>query len=375
MKCSRRSVSVLLGIVAWVCCAAPSIAQQPASGGQTTMNITKTEFGTLPNGTTVDLYTLTNAHGMVAKVMNYGATLVELHVPDKNGKVADVVLGFDDLKSYVERNPLFGSTVGRVANRIANAKFTLNGVEYPLSKNAGPHHIHGRLDKVLWKAHPVEGKDGPSVMFTYLSPDMDEGYPGNLSLIVIYTLTHKNELKIDYKATTDKPTPVNLTNHSYFNLAGTGDVLDHELTLTADKYTVADNALIPTGEVRSVANTPLDFTKPTAIGARIAQVGSGYDHNFVLNNTDGTLALAARVRDPKSGRVMEVLTTEPGVQLYTANHLNMAGKRGVTYKKHAALCLETQHFPDSVNHPDFPSTILNPGKTYSQVTIFRFSAE
>lgn len=375
MKSASLLTSIALGTMALACCATPSAAQQPSSEGKATMNITKTEFGTLSNGTAVDLYTLTNAHGMVAKVMNYGATLVELHVPDKNGKTADVVLGFDDLKSYVERNPLFGSTVGRVANRIANAKFTLNGVEYQLSKNAGPHHIHGKLDKVVWKAHPVEGKDGPSVMFTYLSPAKEEGYPGDLSIIVIYTLTHTNELKIDYKATTDQPTPVNLTNHSYFNLAGSGDILEHELMLTADKYTVADSALIPTGEIRSVAGTPLDFTKPTPIGARIAQVGSGYDHNYVLNNNDGTLALAGRVRDPKSGRVMEVLTTEPGVQLYTANHLNMTGKRGAAYKKHAGLCLETQHFPDSVNHPDFPSTILNPGKTYSQVTIFRFAAE
>jgi len=370
---NRIAFAVLLS-----CLASYSSANKASPESRTKMDIVKTEFGKTPDGSTVDLYTLTNDKGLVAKVITYGATLTELHVPDKTGQLADVLLGFDDLKSYLERNPLFGSIVGRVANRIAGAKFTLNGVEYPLAKNAGPNHIHGGkkgFDKVIWKAQPVQGREGPSVVFTYLSRDGEESYPGNLNVIIIYTLTNNNELKIDYKATTDKPTPVNLTNHAYFNLAASGDILDHELKLAADKYTVADKALIPTGEIGSVIGTPLDFTKPAAIGSRIAQVPPGYDHNYVLNSSDGSLAFAARVRDPKSGRVMDVLTTQPGVQLYTANYMNMLGKASAAYKKHAGLCLETQHFPDSVNHPDFPSTILTPGKTYSQVTVFRFSAE
>jgi aldose 1-epimerase len=345
------------------------------------MSIVKSEFGKTPDGAAVDLYTMTNRNGLVAKVTNYGAILVSLQVPDKSGRLADIVLGFDDLNSYMTRSPMFGATVGRYANRIAGATITLDGKEYPLTKNAGPNHIHGgknNFSKVIWKGQPVEGREGPSVMFTYTSRDMEEGFPGNLKVIVIYTLSNANELKIDYKATTDKTTIVNLTNHSYFNLAGhnSGSIDDQILTLAADHYTPSDSALIPLGKIDSVAGTPLDFTRPTPIGARIAQVGAGYDHNFVLNNQDGGLALAATVRDPKSGRVMEVLTTQPGVQLYTANHLNnFKGKAGAVYNRHAAFCLETQHYPDSPHHPEFPSTILQPGKTYSQVTVFRFLTE
>lgn len=340
-----------------------------------TGNITKTVFGQTPAGNSIELYTLTQPNGLSATIMTYGATLISLKVPDKAGQIVDVTLGFDDLNSYLTRNPLAGSIVGRCTNRIGNAKFTLNGKEYQLAKNAGPHHIHGGrkgFDKVIFSAKPLDGPE-PAVALSYNSPDMEEGYPGNLAVTVTYRLTRKNELRIDYKATTDKPTIVNLTNHAYFNLAGTGDILDHELTIHADNYTVADAALIPTGEIKSVKNTPLDFTKPTAVGARIAQVGNGYDHNYVLNSADGSIALAARVRDPKSGRVMEVFTTQPAVMLYTANGMNTKGRAGAQYGNHAGLCLETQHSPDSVNKPQFPTVVLNPGETYSQTTVFRFS--
>ncbi|MCY2952316.1 MAG: galactose mutarotase [Planctomycetota bacterium] len=350
----------------------------PAFAQDAPKPIAKTTFGQTPAGDSIELYTLSNPNGLSASIMTYGATLTSLKVPDKNHQITDVTLGFDDLNSYLTRNPLAGSVVGRCTNRIGNAKFTLNGKEYQLAKNAGPHHIHGGrkgFDKIIFSAQPVQSPDGPAVAFSYTSPDMQEGYPGNLAVTVTYTLTNKNELRIDYKATTDKPTIVNLTNHAYFNLAGTGDILDHQLTLFADNYTAADAALIPTGEIKPVKDTPLDFTKPTPVGSRIAQVGSGYDHNYVLNSTDGSLALAARVRDPKSGRIMEVLTTQPAVMLYTANGMNTKGRADAQYKNHAGLCLETQHSPDSINKPQFPTVILNPNQTYHQVTTFRFSNE
>jgi aldose 1-epimerase len=346
--------------------------------------IEKAAFGTTPDGTPVDLYVLTNSKGMKAKIITYGAILTELHVPDRNGKLADVVLGFDDLQGYLAGHPFFGATVGRVANRIAKGKFTLDGKEYSLAVNNGPNSLHGGLkgfDKAVWKAEQVKVADGVAVRFSHLSPDGDEGYPGKLSVTVTYTLTNENALKIDYQATTDKPTPVNLTNHSYFNLAGhqAGDILGQELTLQADEYTPADDTLIPTGEIKSVKGTPLDFTKPTTIGSRIAQLKTtgGYDHNFVLRGGGKKLAPAARVYEPKSGRVMEMETTEPGVQLYTSNGLDgkLKGKSGVAYPKHAAFCLEAQHFPDSVNHPNFSSVILRPGKTYSQTTVYKFSVK
>lgn len=342
--------------------------------------ISKSEFGKTSDGQSVDLYTLSNSHGLVAKITNYGGIITELHVPDRAGKTADIVLGLDSGQDYLTRNPFFGCIAGRYANRIANAQFTLNGQTYQLAKNSGPNHIHGGkrgFDKVLWKAQTVAGKDSSSLILRYTSPDGEEGYPGNLDCTVTYTLTNNNELQIDYKAATDKPTVVNLTNHSYFNLAGhdSGSILDHEMTINANRYTVVDKALIPTGEIAPVAGTALDFTKPTPIGARIAQVPPGYDHNYCINNADGSLTLAARVCDPKSGRVMECLTTQPGVQFYAANYLNAKGKGGATYNKHQAFCLETQHYPDSPNHPNFPSTTLSPGQTYSQVTVFRFSAK
>lgn len=344
-------------------------------------SVSKMDFGKTPDGKTVELYTLTNGK-ITAKVMTYGAILTELITPDRTGKPGDVVLGFDSLEGYLAGHPYFGATVGRVANRIGGAKFSLDGKDYKLAVNNGPNTLHGGLkgfDKVVWKAEDVSGPAGPAVKFTYQSPDGEEGYPGTLDVAVTYTVTDQNELKIDYKATTDKATPVVLTNHSYFNLAGpaSGAILDHELTLKAANYTPGDATMIPTGEIAPVKGTPLDFTKPTAIGERISQIKAdpvGYDHNFVID-TDARLPKpVATVYEPKSGRVMEVMTTEPGIQFYTGNFLDgtVKGKGGVVYKKHQAFCLETQHFPDSVNHPNFPSTILKPGQTYTSTTIYKF---
>jgi aldose 1-epimerase len=351
---------------------------KPAQAG-----VEKQPFGKTPEGTQVDLYTLTNGKGMTVKITNYGGTITELHVPDRDGKDGDVVLGFDNLKGYTDGHPFFGCLVGRCANRIAKGKFTLDGKEYKLATNNGPNHLHGGLkgfDKVVWNAEVVKGTE-PALKLTYRSKDGEEGYPGNLDVEVVYTLTDKNELRIDYKATTDKATPVNLTNHSYFNLAGhnSGDVLGHEATIAADKYTPTDETLIPTGKIEPVKGTPYDLTSPTAIGKHIGELKGnpgGYDINYVLRDHKD-LFLAATVREPKSGRVMEVLTTEPGVQLYTGNFLDGSskGKGEAVYKKHAALCLETQHFPDAVNHPDFPSVILKPGETYKTTTVYRFSAK
>jgi aldose 1-epimerase len=343
--------------------------------------IKKTKFGTLADGRTADLFTLTNSNGLVAKITNYGATLVELHVPDRNGKLADIVLGFDKLEPYVNGYSYFGVTVGRFGNRIAKGKFTLDGKTYTLATNNGRNHLHGGLkgfDHVLWKAETKRGV--ASVKFTYTSVDGEEGYPGTLNTTVVMTLTDENEFRIDYTATTDKGTPVNLTNHSFFNLAGAGvgDILQTELTLNADHYTVSDAELIPTGEIRAVKGTPLDFTTPQKIGSRFAQLKSkpvGYDDNFVINGGGKSLTLAARVFESTSGRVMEVHTTEPGVQFYSGNFLDgsLTGKGGVAYRQHTALCLETQHFPDSVNHPEFPSTILRPGETYKHTVVHKFS--
>ena len=344
-------------------------------------------FGKTADGIAVEEFTLKNANGVTAKIITRGATLTQMHVPDRTGKLADVVLGFDDVAGYESgRNQFFGCTTGRVCNRIANGKFSLNGKTYELAVNNGPNHLHGgvkrNLDKVIWKGQSSTSADGPAVTFTYTSPDGEEGYPGELKVTVVYTLTAKNELRITYEATTNQATPVNLTNHSYFNLAGAGaaTVLDHELTINADSVTVADETLIPTGKIETVEGSPLDFRKATVIGARIAQVdqtaATGYDHNYVLRSQDGKLALAAKVREPKSGRVLSVLTNEPGVQLYTGNFLNdQAGKGGLKYPHRSGLCLETQHYPNSVNVPSFPSTILEPGKTYRQTCVFAFSVE
>lgn len=347
------------------------------------MNAQQESYGKMPDGTPVELYTLVNANGLKAKIINYGAILVSLEVPDRNGKLADVTLGYNSLDDYLKRGGLFGAVVGRYANRIGGAKFVLNGVEYPLAPNNRPNHIHGGkkgFDKVVWRFEDLRG-DGSeaAVKLSYVSQDGEEGYPGNLACSVTYTLTKNNELKISYEAETDKTTVVNLTNHSYFNLAGhgMGDVLDHVLTLNADKYTVFDDALIPTGEIRSVKGTPFDFTTPTRIGARIAEVGAGYDQNYVLNGGGGSPGFCARVQEPTSGRVMEVYTTEPGVQFYTGNWLNssVTGKGGKVYGEHGGFCLETQHYPDSPNKPNFPTVVLNPGQKFASVTVFKFSTQ
>jgi len=345
-------------------------------------------FGALPDGRRAMLYTLSNPHGMEVSISSYGAIVVSVKVPDRNGKIADVVLGFDSLDSYLNpQQSHFGAVVGRYGNRIANGRFTLDGAEYTLARNNGENSLHGGIkgfDKQMWLASAVNSDDGPGVELTYLSKDGEEGFPGNLTAKVTYTLTANNELKIDYEATTDKDTVLNLTNHSYFNLAGqgNGDILDHVLTIDADRFTPVNATLIPTGELRGVAGTPFDFRKPTAIGAHIndpdpqLQIGKGYDHNFVLNHSDGTLSLAARVTDPKSGRTLEVLTTQPGVQFYTANHIDgtMHGKSGAVYGRRSGFCLETQHFPDSPNQPSFPSVALKPGEKYHSTTVFKFSA-
>jgi aldose 1-epimerase len=352
-------------------------------------SVTKTTTQATFQGKPVEMVTLKNKNGLEIQAINYGAIIMSLKVPDRTGKLADVVLGFDEPNRYFGEppHPFFGAIVGRYGNRIANGQFVLNGKTYPLVKNNGPNHLHGGtrgFDKFLWDVTTKDTPQGSTAIFTRTSPDGEEGYPGNLAVRIAYTLTDSNQLIVNYHATTDKPTPINLTQHSYFNLAGegTGDILGHQLMINADRYTPVDDTLIPTGELAPVAGTPFDFRKPTAVGARIDQdndqlkKGKGYDHNFVLNKKGTGPELAARVTDPGSGRTMEVSTTEPGVQFYTSNFLDgtLKGKSGHAYGQRAALCLETQHFPDSPNKKSFPSTILEPGKTYDSTTIFTFSA-
>jgi aldose 1-epimerase len=354
-----------------------------------TLNRTTTGiFGTLPSGEAVDLFTLRNANGMEVAITNFGGRVVSIRVPDRDGNVEDVVLGFDDLDGYWGKNPYFGAIVGRYANRIANAEFKLNGVVYRLARNNGENSLHGGLkgfDKVVWKAKETATSGNAGVELSYLSQDGEEGYPGNLSVIVTYALSDANELRVDYGAMTDKDTVLNLTNHSYFDLTGQGGghITDHVVTIHADRFTPVNEHLIPTGELRNVAGTPFDFRKPAVIGSRIddanpqLQLGKGYDHNFVLNGGGEELVRAARVHHPKSGRVLEVHTTEPGLQFYTGNHLDgtVQGKRGIVYGFRAAFCLETQHFPDSPNKPNFPRTDLKLGERFQSRTIFKFSAE
>jgi aldose 1-epimerase len=341
--------------------------------------VEKTNFAQLPGGTSVDLFTLTNAHGLVAKITNFGTIITELHVPDRGGKLGDVVLGFDNLEQYLQGHPYFGCTVGRVANRIAKGRFTLEGRTYQLAVNNGPNHLHGglkALDKVVWKA---ESLPGAAVKFSYTSPDGEENYPGTVEIVVTMALTDANELTIDYTSKTDKSTPINLTNHTYFNLAGSGDILAHDIMISADYFTPADANQIPTGEITPVRGTPMDFTSPKAISSRFAELGGvpvGYDHNYVVNRAGKGLALVARIYEPTSGRVMELHTTQPGVQFYTGNFLDgsLTGKRNTVYRQHSGFCLETQHYPDSVNHPSFPSTLLRPGQLYHHTTVHRFMA-
>jgi aldose 1-epimerase len=358
-------------------------AAEPAKKGKATVE--KSSYGQLSDGTDIHQFTLTNANGVVCKVITYGGIITELHVPDKDGKMADVVLGCPDLKTYEEGHPFFGAITGRVANRIANARFTLDGTEYKLAANNGPHSLHGGkkgFDKQVWEAKPVDAKSGVALRLTRTSPDGEEGYPGNLKVAITYTLTNKDELRIDYEATTDKATPVNLTNHTYFNLAGhaSGTIDEQEMMIAADRYTPGDETLVPSGKIEPVKGTPFDFTKSTVIGSRFKELKdkpTGYDLNYVLNAQGKLTRLAARGHDPKSGRVLEMYTTEPGVQFYTSNFLDgkQKGKGGATYAQHAAFCLEAQHYPDSVHHDNFPSIILKPGDTYRQTTVYKFSVE
>jgi aldose 1-epimerase len=346
------------------------------------MDVLKGRFGTLPDGRAVDVYTLVNKNGIKARLITYGGILVSLETPDRKGLMADIVLGFDSFEGYLKSSPYFGCIVGRYANRIAKGRFTLAGVEYKLATNNGANHLHGGIkgfDKVLWAAEPVSTGGARGVAFSYLSRDGEEGYPGNLRVTVTYLLTDANELSIHYEAETDKATPVNLTHHSYFNLAGqgNGDILGHELTLFAPSYTPVDDGLIPTGVIAPVAGTPFDFTQPAVIGARIDRVPGGYDHNFVLAGGSGWITPAAKVYEPRTGRVLEIATTEPGIQFYAGNFLDgtITGKSGMVYQKRYGFCLETQHFPDSPNHPNFPSAILRPEQKYDSRTVYKFSAK
>jgi aldose 1-epimerase len=350
-----------------------------------TRQISSRPFGKTPEGEQVDLYTITNANGASVAISTYGGVIVSLKMPDRAGKMGDVVLGFDKFEDYLKAGPYFGAIIGRYANRIAHATFTLDGIEYKLAKNNGDNSLHGGtrgFDKRLWiaKEAPLQGLE-----LHYTSGDGEEGYPGSLSATVTYGLSDNNELQIDYLATTDKETVLNLTNHSYFNLAGQGegDILQHQVMISADRFTPVDKDMIPTGELRRVAGTPFDFRQTHAIGDRIdaadeqLMLAKGYDHNFVLNNAGASLDLVARITDPKSGRAMDVLTTEPGLQFYTANFLNgsLKGKGGKVYGRRSAFCMETQHFPDSPNRPDFPSTVLESGVPFKSTTIYRFSTD
>lgn len=343
------------------------------------MNITKTPFGQV-DGKEVFQFTLENNGNMKVSIINYGGIITSLLVPDQTGKIDDVVLGFNNLSDYLLDHPYLGAIVGRYGNRIAKGRFVLNGKEYCLAVNDGENHLHGGIvgfHRVVWAAEEYSAQDGVGVELSYLAKDGEEGYPGNLTTTVRYFLTDQNEIVINYRATTDQPTVVNLTQHSYFNLKGEGcgNILAHEVMINADQYTAVDEGLIPTGELKPVKATPLDFTDFTPIGARIKALPGGYDHNYVLKPENSKPSLAAQVREPESGRVMSVYTTEPGMQFYTGNNLDgtFTGKRGVNYDKHSGFCLETQHFPDSPNHPEFPSTVLNPGEVYRQTTIYRFS--
>jgi aldose 1-epimerase len=379
----RRRCGLLAGVIAL----GLVLACRGGNGGQVNVagasepGVTRQPFGRTADGTAVAIFTLTNRHGMVVRAMTYGGIITSIRVPDRHGAFADVVLGFDTLEPYLGRHPYFGAIVGRYGNRIGGARFSLDGQTYTLAANNGVNHLHGGargFDKHVWEARVLA--DVVGVELSRTSPDGEEGYPGTLAARVRYTLTDANALVIDYGATTDKATPVNLTQHTYYNLAGTGDILGHQVTLHADRFTPIDAGLIPTGQLAAVEGTPFDFRTATAVGARIDQEdaqlknGLGYDHNFVLNRTGGGLQPAAQVVEPASGRVLDVSTTEPGVQFYSGNFLDgsLAGKGGVVYQRRTGLCLETQHFPDSPNQPQFPSTILRPGSTYRSQTVLTF---
>ncbi len=372
--------SALLGAVALLGCSSTSKSTlSPPS---------RAEFGKMPDGTPVDIYTLRNSKGSEARIMTYGGIVVSLKVPDRDGKMGDVVWGFDNLQGYLSKPPppYFGALIGRYGNRIAKAKFTLDGKTYNLPANDGQNSLHGGtngFDKVVWTAVSSVGSKGPSLQLSYLSKDGDQGYPGNLKVTATYTLTEDNALELQFTATTDKDTVVNLTHHSYFNLAGSGDILNHTVMMPADTFTPVDSTLIPTGELRPVKGTPFDFNTATAIGARINQndeqlgFGKGYDHNWVIKKPLGKLGLMAKVYEPTTGRVMEVLSDEPGLQFYSGNFLDgtLTGKGGQVYKLRSAFCMEPQHYPDSPNHPQFPSTVLKPGQTFHNTIIYKFSVQ
>lgn len=379
-------IFVLLATAIMLClCCSQLSCKRKSMEVKVKMNVQEQSFGQTPDEHKVKLYTLTNSNGLKAGIMTYGAILVSLEVPDRNGKLEDITLGYDDLSGYIKNNPYFGAIVGRYGNRIAKGRFSLDGTTYQLATNNEENHLHGGVkgfDKVVWNAQSFEQNDAVGVKLTYLSKDGEEGYPGNLECSAIYTLTNNDELKVSYEAQTDKATPVNLTHHSYFNLAGQGkgDILSHEMMINADRFTPIDKGLIPTGQLQTVKTTPMDFTKPYTIGARINQdyeqlkYGLGYDHNWVLNKKGQDLTLAARAYEPTSGRVLEIYTTEPAIQFYSGNFLDgsITGKQGRVYKKRYGFCLETQHFPDSPNKPQFPSTILRPGQKYTHLTVHKF---
>ncbi len=378
------AAEVKLIVMCGVCCGlllGCAVPPQPS-----TSVIAKQPFGRTRDGTPIDLYVLRNSKGMEAGICNYGGIVVWLKVPDKRGQLGDVVLGYDHLDGYLTNNPYFGCLIGRYGNRIARGRFTLDGVTYQLATNAGPNHLHGGIkgfDKVVWSARSYLTPDGPALELEYVSPDGEEGYPGTLTVKAVYTITEDNALRIDFTATTDKPTICNLTHHSYFNLAGRGDILGHIVMMPADRFTPVDATLIPTGELRPVAGTPFDFRKPTAIGARINQpdeqlrFGRGYDHNWVSDKRPGELTLLARVHEPTTGRVMEVWSTEPGLQFYSGNFLDgtITGKGGWVYQFRHGFCMEPQHYPDSPNKPHFPSTVLRPGQVYRNTIIYKFSVK
>jgi len=375
-----RNLAFSLGAVALVGCV--TISAPPQQKGQ----IVVKPFGKAPDGTEVNLYALRNYKGAEVGICNYGGLVIFLKVPDRHGKFGDVVLGYDNLPDYIKDSPYFGALIGRYGNRIAKGKFTLDGKEYTLAVNNGPNALHGGLkgfDKVVWQPRFLASPEGPSLELLYVSKNGEEGYPGTLSVKAVYTLTDDNALKLEFTATTDKDTVINLTHHSYFNLAGKGDILNHQVMIPADKFTPVDNTLIPTGELKPVNGTPFDFRTPTAIGARIGQddeqlkFGNGYDHNWVINKQMGQLTLMARVYEPTTGRVLDVWSTEPGLQFYSGNFLDgkNKGKGGWVYQFRNGFCMEPQHYPDSPNHPDFPSVVLKPGQVYHNTIIYKFSVQ
>jgi aldose 1-epimerase len=357
-----------------------------ASTHEAPMQVSRKPFGKTSDGKEVFLFSLRNTKGAEALISNYGGLVTSLRVPDRSGHLGDVVLGYDNLASYIKETPYFGALIGRYGNRIARGKFTLDGKEYHLATNNYPNALHGGIkgfDKVVWEPTILTTPEGAGLKLTYVSKDAEEGYPGNLSVTVVYTLTDDNALKVEYTATTDQDTVVNLTQHSYFNLAGKGTILDHVVMIPADKFTPVDSTLIPTGELRPVEGTPFDFRKPTAIGARINQddeqlkFAKGYDHNWIINKPMGQFGLMARVTEPTTGRVLEVLSTEPGLQFYSGNFLDgtLKGKNGQVYQFRSGFCMEPQHYPDSPNRPEFPSVVLKPGQTYHNTIVFRFSTQ